>query len=526
MGGQSHSFRKVRCGFVFALLVCAACGPHGDRKVSDLFERIECLEDVSATFSERQVVNHADWRACSGDRVDRGFTNSALWLRLSGARQVRTAIIAFEWKVLGSLDLFVLEEGRVARHAVAGINRERSRWPLAHGDYPAFPVTTTPDRTYLFRLTSPSVQRFAVRLHTPESFQAQFNRESMLIAAIAGLILFLALIYIFLWLGLRDDVYLLNALGMVFAALSHHMLFGNAFRILLYDAPGWPGRLIITFGALFLFTTTWFFRRVVRLERNRPRLDRFFLIVQCLQALYVPLTLIDLSRDLLTTLSYLSFLATVPPWIVIMIALIWRGGRGELVPFVIGWIGYSLAVTVFVLFILSVLPMEFFWPPLVMIFLPTEMVLFAYGLYLRYRAMEREKTIALDRLERFNNPERYATSKLANLDVDELLLRLNRILEEDHVYRDETLTLNGMAKRLDITGHQLSELLNARLNVNFRQLMVNYRLREAERMLLESPEESVVNAGLKSGFNSKSAFHDAFKKKHGMTPAEFRKQGG
>jgi hypothetical protein len=122
MDGRSTGLRIFRIVLVCVLPALTTCGPHGDRKVSDLFERIECLEDSSASLTEGEARASRDWHACDGDRVDRGFTNSALWLRMSAAREVRTGIITFEWKVLGSLDLFVLEDGRVARHAVAASN--------------------------------------------------------------------------------------------------------------------------------------------------------------------------------------------------------------------------------------------------------------------------------------------------------------------------------------------------------------------------------------------------------------------
>ena len=516
----------MRAGILtLALLFGVGCTPDEDTRISGFFDEVSCLEDRAAALTSDEALARSDWRACSGDRLDIGYSQSAHWIRMRGAPARAGGIVAFEWKNLSVLDLFVYENGVQREHHVAGIERERGRWPVARGDYPAFPITGGPGRTYLFRVQSTSGLRFPLRLHTPASFEEQFDRESTLIAFVFGVVVALVLIHLAFWIGLRDIVYILNAAGLVLFGLGLNFQFGNAFRLFLFDAPEWTGRLLMTLYGLTLFNTVWFFRRVTRLERALPRWDRFFRYAQMFMVIVSLVTLLDLPRQFLVWIMFLFVSITFWSWIGVTSWLIWRRHRVELVPFLVGWVIYSVAAGLYATFSLGLIPHTLFSPLIFLVILPFEIGLFSYGLYLRYRAIDEEKKQAVARLEAFNNPERYTTSRLGKLNLNDLLLRLNRALEDERVYRDEALTLSGLAERVGISGHQLSELLNARLGVNFRQLMLNYRLRDAERMLVEEPRLNVLNVGLEAGFNSKSAFNEAFKKKHGITPREFRKRG-
>jgi len=44
------------------------------------------------------------------------------------------------------------------------------------------------------------------------------------------------------------------------------------------------------------------------------------------------------------------------------------------------------------------------------------------------------------------------------------------------------LSLGSLAEKMDITNHQLSELINTRFKKSFSQLLREYRIKEAQRM--------------------------------------------
>ncbi len=119
--------------------------------------------------------------------------------------------------------------------------------------------------------------------------------------------------------------------------------------------------------------------------------------------------------------------------------------------------------------------------------------------------------------------KRYERSMIQGLDLNALGLRLKVLMEHEKIYADEDITLGRLAKALSITSHQLSEFLNERYQMNFRSFINRYRISEAERILVEDPDSSILSIGFVIGFNSKTTFFRAFEKQTGMRPQEYRK---
>ena len=55
----------------------------------------------------------------------------------------------------------------------------------------------------------------------------------------------------------------------------------------------------------------------------------------------------------------------------------------------------------------------------------------------------------------------YSRSKLASIDVAAARARLEKLMDEEHIYQNEELNLGLLAELIEITPHQLSELINS-----------------------------------------------------------------
>lgn len=117
----------------------------------------------------------------------------------------------------------------------------------------------------------------------------------------------------------------------------------------------------------------------------------------------------------------------------------------------------------------------------------------------------------------------YAASTLGALDVDALLTKLDRLMCEDRIYRDETLTLASVAALLEISPHQLSELINTRHKVGFPRFVRKFRIEEACRLLRDDSNATVLAISLDTGFQSQSSFYAAFREITGTSPGEYRR---
>ena len=116
----------------------------------------------------------------------------------------------------------------------------------------------------------------------------------------------------------------------------------------------------------------------------------------------------------------------------------------------------------------------------------------------------------------------YSRSTLGQIDVDETLTRLDALMREQELYRNADLDLKSLADRVDLPGHQLSELINSRLGKGVSRYIRDYRVADAQRLLLEKPSMSVLAISLEVGFSSQSSFYTAFREQLGMTPGKYR----
>lgn len=122
------------------------------------------------------------------------------------------------------------------------------------------------------------------------------------------------------------------------------------------------------------------------------------------------------------------------------------------------------------------------------------------------------------------NKKKYEKSSLSDDYGEQILQRLQAYLQEEKPYLENNITLPKLAQRLSVSQHHLSQVLNDRLNQSFFDLMATYRIEEAKKMLTDKAfvHLKIDEIAERVGYNSTSAFHTAFKRITGKTPAQFR----
>ncbi|WP_289031271.1 helix-turn-helix domain-containing protein [uncultured Paraglaciecola sp.] len=102
--------------------------------------------------------------------------------------------------------------------------------------------------------------------------------------------------------------------------------------------------------------------------------------------------------------------------------------------------------------------------------------------------------------------------------------RIETIMESEKPYLLPDITIDELAKTLDVSTKDLSVTLNRHFQVNFYEFINKYRIDEAKQLLVNAPQKSITEIFYEVGFNSKSVFYTFFKKKEGMTPSEYKKR--
>ncbi len=118
----------------------------------------------------------------------------------------------------------------------------------------------------------------------------------------------------------------------------------------------------------------------------------------------------------------------------------------------------------------------------------------------------------------------YATSTLANIDIKQQLEKLEKLMHDSKMYQNEELSLSLMAEAMELSSHQLSELINTQYGYGFSKYIREIRVSQAKLLLKNEPNSSVLSISLETGFRSQSNFYAAFKDITGLSPGSYRKK--
>lgn len=119
-------------------------------------------------------------------------------------------------------------------------------------------------------------------------------------------------------------------------------------------------------------------------------------------------------------------------------------------------------------------------------------------------------------------PNAHQASSLAAKDR-EILDRIDHLLVEQRLSRDENLTLSRLARRAGVPARQISGAVNRLARKNVSQYINDFRIAETCRLLRET-DMSVTAAMLESGFQTKSNFNREFRRVTSLSPASWRER--
>ena len=119
---------------------------------------------------------------------------------------------------------------------------------------------------------------------------------------------------------------------------------------------------------------------------------------------------------------------------------------------------------------------------------------------------------------------KYAASPLTAEERKTLFARAGEMMKTRKLHLAPELTLKTLAEALGATPRELSEAINGVGGQNFFDFVNAARIEHAKRALLREPEARILDIAFQSGFKSKTAFNEAFKKNTGDTPSAHRRK--
>lgn len=108
-------------------------------------------------------------------------------------------------------------------------------------------------------------------------------------------------------------------------------------------------------------------------------------------------------------------------------------------------------------------------------------------------------------------------------NASELFQQVEALMAAQKPFINPKLKLDDLAVEAGVSRHILSRVLNEEYHHGFSQYIKEHRVSEAKELIKVRHELSLEGIGFEAGFNSKSAFFEAFKKVTGHTPSAYKK---
>lgn len=119
--------------------------------------------------------------------------------------------------------------------------------------------------------------------------------------------------------------------------------------------------------------------------------------------------------------------------------------------------------------------------------------------------------------------EKYQKSPLNEPKAKAINSLLLKVMQEEKPYLNPKLSLSELAKMVNTTPNNLSQVINQFQGVNFFDFVNQYRVEAFKKLAIEKPHFNILALAYEAGFNSKSSFNNLFKKFTNQTPSQYIK---
>jgi diguanylate cyclase (GGDEF)-like protein len=259
----------------------------------------------------------------------------AQWLRVILVNPTRAPIervLMVRFPYLDSVELVARLADGTTRHSAAGPRISQRETPAP---FPAFQLSLPPGESAIYlRLDSMDMMMAPLELRSPEAFHRLLLRDHLVIGAVLGAGLVLALYLSLLADGPRDERHA-AFLALTLAALGHVLATTGIGKLWFWPEAPVPGVALVFFAQGFVLGTgAWFFRTVLRAGGLPHRVNRVLLFVSF--AGFATL-LAPLLPAVALPVMQLVAAGAGPTGLLVFALVLWAQGRREAGLLLLGW---------------------------------------------------------------------------------------------------------------------------------------------------------------------------------------------
>lgn len=283
-----------------------------------------------------QALNADGWQTLNEKTPNFGYSRDQVWLQFPITRPENTSLLEIAYPHLDHIRFYLLRDGEVHLRYQTGDRRVFADRPVGHPHF-LFPFQLEPGHDYriLLNVATEGAMQIPLKLWNNRSFFEQTSVESQGHALYYGILITAICFNLFVFLALRESIYLYYVLSTLGYLILIGTLNGITYQFLWPNLPAVQSNAMVLSIPLALLFTLLFSRAFLKLQDCSPRLNHLMLITIALNAaLALATVVIDYGVAIRLTVAL-----AIPSCLLLAIVgpLQWARGNPQAVYYTLAW---------------------------------------------------------------------------------------------------------------------------------------------------------------------------------------------
>lgn len=287
-------------------------------------------------ITPRQAITSDNWQKLGEASPNFGYINDTIWLRFDITGGIAINLLEVRYPQLDQIDFYLIRNDKITRHLATGDRFPFAQRPILHRNF-LFPFKHIPGVDYkiLLKVQTHGAMQIPLRLWDSQDFFEAASIENQFHAVYYGILITVIFFNLFIFLALRERVYLVYVLSTLSYLLLIASLNGITFQMLWPTLPGIQNHVMqLTIPSAMLFTLL-FSQMFLKLKTTAPYWNRvvlFTILLNVLAALSTFVTTYGISSQIIVALVIPSCLL-----LTVLGPLQWLRGNPQAAYYTLAW---------------------------------------------------------------------------------------------------------------------------------------------------------------------------------------------
>ena len=224
----------------------------------------------------REALASDRWQSLEGESPNFGYIRDTVWLRVPlSAIPSDRKLLEIRYPQLDDITFYLIENGVVRQRVSTGDHLPFAQRQIQHRNF-LFSFETDPQSEYqaFLRIRTQGAMQIPVRLWDPRTYFEATSIEDQMHAIYYGILIMVIVFNLFIFLALRERMYLLYVLSTLSDLMFIGSLNGSTYQLLWPESPWLHNQTMVLTVPVALIFTLLFSRAFLNLRVTSPRMDK------------------------------------------------------------------------------------------------------------------------------------------------------------------------------------------------------------------------------------------------------------